>query len=583
MKTPSLIVPALLTLGVALLGARSAPAQAAPAPAAAPPAPAAAGQPPAAEATAADQFFESIDVNVVNVDVYVTDKKGNRVRGLGKDDFELFEDGKPMAVTNFYSVEEPARAAAAPPPAAAPPAPAPPAAALPVEVPEDQRLHLVVYVDNWNIRPFNRNRVFTGIREFLRGRLTRGDRVMLVTYDRELHVRRPFTSDPVTIASALFEVEKLSANGTRQDSERRDILREIKDAKDGARAVMLARNYAESEFNDLTFSLDAIKNTISSLAGLPGRKVVLYVSDGLPMVAAEDIFHAIQEKFTDATSATLEARSYDASRRFEELVATANANRITFYTLDAAGLRMSSSISAENQTADASGFVDSVYWNNIQSTLRMMAEDTGGVAMVNTNDPTRLLDRVGDDLRNYYSLGYSPAHSGDGRYHKVEVRVKGRKDLEVRSREGYRDKSVEARMADGVMSALLFDVESNPFGLVLQRDAEQRRDDGYFVVPVVVRIPIGRLVTVPQGDKHVARLRVFVAAMDDKGGLSEVQQAAVPIEIPSHEMVSALSKEWIYTVPVVMRPGLQKLAVGVRDDLGQAASFAVRTMNIGAR
>ena len=189
-----------------------------------------------------DAFFESIDVNVVNVDVYVTDKKGNRIRGLTRDDFQIFEDGKPMAITNFYAVDDGGvRAEAAPTADIAhlPVAPQQPPSAI--ETPEDQRLHLVVYVDNWNIMPFHRNRVFTGIREFLRTQLRRGDRVMLMTYDREPHVRRPFTSDPAAIASALFEVEKLSANGSRQDSERREVLREISDMEDGSSAASRAR------------------------------------------------------------------------------------------------------------------------------------------------------------------------------------------------------------------------------------------------------------------------------------------------------------------------------------------------------
>jgi hypothetical protein len=46
-------------------------------------------------------FFETVSVNVVNVDVFVTDKAGNRVRGLTKDDFELYEDRKPVQISNF--------------------------------------------------------------------------------------------------------------------------------------------------------------------------------------------------------------------------------------------------------------------------------------------------------------------------------------------------------------------------------------------------------------------------------------------------------------------------------------------------
>jgi VWFA-related protein len=550
------------------------------------PSPAADQAPAESDDQVTDQFFESIEVNVVNVDVYVTDKKGQRVRGLKKDDFELFEDGKPVAISNFYAVENGSPIEGATPPVsaaeAAPPAPAPRPPGIAPEVPEDQRLHLVVYVDNWNIKPFDRNRVFTGVREFLRTRLSRDDRVMLMTYDREPHVRRSFTSDADAIASALFEVEKLSANGSRQDSERRDALRDVRDSNDSAEAITKARNYASSVFNDLSFSIDSLRDLVSSLAGMPGRKAILYVSDGLPLVAGEDVFHAIQDKYTDATAAILESRQYDASRRFKELVASANANRISFYTLDAAGLRTPTSVTAEEQSPVSSAFVDSVYFGNVQGSLRMLADDTGGIAILNTNDPTKMLREVGDDLGNYYSLGYSPAHSGDGRYYKIEVKVKGRKDLVVRNREGYRDKSAETRMSDGVMSSLFFDVESNPMGIVLQRGEEALRDDGYYTVPVKIRIPIGKLVLVPQGDKHVAKVRVFVAAMDEKGRLSEVQQQAVPIEIPNADVERASQEAFVYTVSLMMRKGPQKLAVGVRDDLAQASSFTVRTMDIGA-
>ena len=151
---------------------------------------------PESPAIGAGDFFESIDVSVVNVDVYVTDKKGNRVNGLTRDDFEIIEDKKPMAITNFYAVTE-GRPVMSEEELAAPAEPVPGAVpGMPPPVPEDQRLHLVVYIDNFNIHPFSRNKVFGSLREFLRSDLTPGDRVMLMTYDREPHVRRPFTSDP---------------------------------------------------------------------------------------------------------------------------------------------------------------------------------------------------------------------------------------------------------------------------------------------------------------------------------------------------------------------------------------------------
>ena len=166
----------------------------------------------------ADGFFvESVDVNVVNVEVYVTDKKGNRIKGLTKDDFTLQVDKSPIAITNFYVVEG-GRARSAPGVDLL--EPTDPRLPDVQEEPEEQRLHLVVFVDNFNLHPFTRNRTLSSLRNFLRTRLNRGDQVMLVTYDRSLHVRHPFTADPEIIASALFELEELSGHRIHFDSER---------------------------------------------------------------------------------------------------------------------------------------------------------------------------------------------------------------------------------------------------------------------------------------------------------------------------------------------------------------------------
>ncbi len=582
----------LILLCVAGLAAPGLPAHldaqgaASPAKPAAPAAPAAAAEQteaPPAPAIGAGDFFESIDVSVVNVDVYVTDKKGNRVNGLKREDFEIFEDKKPMAITNFYAVDE-GRPVPTPEELANPAAPAPSAVpGMPPEIPEDQRLHLVVYIDNFNIHPFSRNKTFTALREFLRSDLTPGDRVMLITYDREPHVRRAFTSDPQVIASALFELEKLNAFATQNDSDRRDLIRDLDDIKDQNQAISRVRSYAEALFNDLEFSIDSLKNTVSSLAGLPGRKAILYVSDGLPMVAGQDLFQYVQEKFSGSTStAVMESLTYDASRRYQELIAQANANRISFYTVDAEGLKVSSSVSAENRSANTSGMVDSIHNSNMLAPLQMIAEQTGGKAIYNTNDATKGLLTIAGDFKTYYSLGYSPVHSGDGRYHKVDVRTK-RKDLVVRHRDGYRDKSTEAKMSDGVVSALFFDAESNAMEIEVKRGTEVRRDDGLFTVPMEIRIPIGKLVMVPGEGLRQARVRVFFAAMDGDGGMSEVQSAVVPITIPEAEVATAVKQVYVYGISLMMRKGPQKLAVGVRDEVGATQAFTVRTMNIGSK
>ncbi|HEX4497116.1 MAG TPA: VWA domain-containing protein [Thermoanaerobaculia bacterium] len=539
-----------------------------------------------------EPFGDTVNVGVVSVDVYVTDKKGNAVGGLTKNDFQIFENNHPVEVTNFYAVQggkpttplETAQTAQTAP--AEPPVPgAPPADAGP-QTPEDQKLRLIVYIDNFNLKPFDRNRVMREIRAFIGQKLTHGDQLMLVTYDREMHIRRTFTSDPSLIASAMLDIEKISAQGVHGESDRRDALQHIADSGSVTEAEQYADTYAQSAFNDLSFSIDSLKKMVDALAGMPGRKAVLYVSDGLQMIAGQDVFYAVQNKYGEQTTTGTSSLEYNVANRLDELTAQANANRVTFYTIDAAGLRSYDSNSAENQgpgpqAAGLSQLVDQIHISNLQSTLQTLAEKTGGVCILNANVIMPQLEKIGTDFNTYYSLGYTPPHFGDGRYYKIDIKVKGRKDLVVRHREGYRDKSTESRMSDGTLAALNFPFEENPLGITLEFGQPRQRDDGFYLVPVLVRIPIGRLVLIPRETSEDAKVRLFIAALDDSGGTSEVQQASVPISIPKSDLTTAQKKQYVYSVTLLMRRGDQRVSIGARDDVGAQASFLSRGLRVG--
>jgi hypothetical protein len=277
--------------------------------------------------------------------------------------------------------------------------------------------------------------------------------------------------------------------------------------------------------------------------------------------------------------------SYDASKRFNELTAQANANRITFYTIDAAGLRGYESTTAENQGPGPSnpGFsqlVDQVRYSNLQSTLQLMAENTGGQVILNANVIGPQLDKIARDFNSYYSLGYAPTHYGDGRYYKLKVKVK-RKDATVRHRDGYRDKGTDSRMNDSTLAALSFPFEENPLGVSLEFGQGRPRDDGFFLVPVMVRIPIGKLVLVPREATEDARVRLFIAAVDSRGATSDVQQTPVPISIPKGDVAAAQHKTFVYSVTLLMRAGDQRVSIGVRDDVAAQASFVSGGLTVG--
>lgn len=528
-----------------------------------------------------DEFFaETVNVNVVNVDVYVTDKSGKRVEGLSKDDFELLVDKSAVGITNFYVVEG-GQVGNREAVETLDEIPATPDRSQPRALPEDQRLHLIVYVDNFNLHPFTRNRALANVRTFLRTRLHPGDEVMLVSYDRSLHIRHPFTSDPELIASSLFELEEMTGHAVHFDSERRDIMNEIYEADDVYQVRGRAAQYAESLFSDMRFTLDSLNDMVESLAGLPGRKGVLYVSDGLSMRPGEDVFHAMNDHFQGESSLLLEGQRYDLSRRFGALTNRANANRVTFYSLEAAGLRTYSYMDASNSSFNGGAKIDQIHFNNLQSSLRFMASETGGFAMVNTNDFSKMLGRMGDDFDNYYSLGFHPGSAEAGRYHRIEVRLKNKgKGLKVRHREGFRDKPVSTHMADGTLAALNYGYERNPLGVELEFGERKLQENGHYLVALKVKIPLGSLSFFPQTDMQRGKVRLFVGAMDSEGGVAPVQDVPVPIDIPTDQFADAQGKFYQYEITLLMRNGRQVVAVGVRDEIGATSGFVSRGVTI---
>ncbi len=575
MKPRQILVPTLSGLARLLLASSMA-------------APAAAQESPA---PASDRpFAEQIAVSVVNVEVYVTDREGKPVTSLTRDDFEVTEDGRPVELVNFYRVAG-GRPEAEPPPSAEPeaaaPPPAEPVAFAPADLsaPESQRLHLIVYVDNFNIHPLNRNRVFSRLRLFLHDTLRPGDQVMVASYDRSLHIRHPFTSDPASVNRALLELEEFSGMALERESERADAIKKIYETDSVHEALFEAKSFAENQEHELHLALDALAEMIESLAGLPGRKMLLHLSDGIALVPGQDLYQAVQQRFADI-SALGQAQERDASRRYISLIAQANSNRVTFYTIDASGLE-TRAVGAETAAISSpivvGSAVSSVRARNLQDSLLLMADRTGGQAILNTNDVSAGLERIGRDFDNYYSLGYRAPATDRGIYHRIEVRLKEKRPgWDVRHREGYRDKTIENRVNDGVQAFLFHGYQQNPLGVSIDLGPQTPDDDDFTSVAIQVRVPIEKLVLLPQGDVYVGRLRFYFGAVDEKGRDAELQELPFELRIPRESIEVAKRDEVSQVINATMRRGRQKLVVAVRDEISDERSVVGRFVDVGS-
>ena len=176
-------------------------------------------------------------------------------------------------------------------------------------------------------------------------------------------------------------------------------------------ALQTARTYSRSLRNDLEFEVDALKTTLNGLAGLDGRKIFVYVSEGLPSIAGAELFDAIQRKYREAAASTLEQFEYDMNAKYAGVIQAANSQGVTIWALDASGLTTETLISAENRSFDTRPS-DFLMRQNPQAPLQLMADQTGGMAAVNTNNWKGSLDELAKDFSNFYSIGYRTTRSG---------------------------------------------------------------------------------------------------------------------------------------------------------------------------
>ena len=566
---------------------------------------------------ASETFGETIDVRVVNVDVWVTDRDGNPVTGLTAGDFEVREDGRPVELSNFFEFTDGLDATAREREATTfrdgRPRQSDLDRFIPAEPPPpEHRLSLMVYVDNNNLTPTDRNRLLPFLRNFLSVQLSPYDRAMLAVYDSgRFEVALPFTTEAWRVAEATHEVARVVGSRDRIESQRLDILRELnRDNEVGPRynAVMeLIRDFAAMVRNEVDVSIVNLENAIRTMAGLPGRKSILYISNGLPMRPAEDLFRAVEERFTDtrgrwrgtsqgpfsdprsidAANASLEAYQYDLSRRFDELASLANANGVTFHSVAAAGARVSGMNTADLRFSTSIEFTRAA---NLEEPLLRLADRTGGRAIVNTRNFAGGFDSIASDLQNRYSLGYSATHIERGASHRIEVeltdeaRRRHRGRLTLRHRDSYIDKPVSAEMADLTLAALSMGEAANPMAVriapVRGPGSEVVLDSGDIQSRMLVAIPIGPLTLAPVADGHEANVRLWVQVIDGEGRVSEVTEHPVPVLVKEGEIEDARELSWPFAVDVVTAPGPHRVAIGVRDDL--AATTSVVTFDLDA-
>jgi VWFA-related protein len=383
----------------------------------------------------------------VVLDVVVRDKKGKLVRELEPADFEVLDNGTKMPIRSVRLVEGKE------------------AVSKTGNTPLDplRQIRLVTLVFE-RLSPEGRRFARQAAQDLLRAAPPQNVFYAVMTIDQRLSVLQQFTADTQLLRKAADRATSGLYTEFPADSERikqqlqqqlgttpdgRSISEQAQDKIDSnprgdpSQALMVQAMLNILQFNQSMETTEAARSSIFSLlamvrgqAALPGRKTILYFTEGLRIPTNLDT-------------------------AFQSVISTANRANVSFYGIDARGLlsrgdntsamdELRDAARGSQQTATDTGGravrpeevkaadkAEESMKANVQTELRNLAESTGGFLIANTNDLRTPLRKVVEEIESYYEIAYAPQiETYDGRFHKTTVRLLN-SDAKVQSRSGY--------------------------------------------------------------------------------------------------------------------------------------------------
>ncbi len=475
---------------------------------------------------------------LVEVSVAVVDKKGNAVKGLGPADFVVLDQGKPRPVEIFrYDGWTTAAAAAA-----TATLPAGTFTNLPAVADSAPRQVTALVLDTINTPPRQGVTARAQMMRYMRA-LAPQTLTAIFLMANQLHVLHDFTDDAAALGARL-EAAKLPAGTARETDDSQaiveaEMLLQVFDGdpamlrflSDSLRADAMAN--AVERRDRVQRSLAQIEALGMHLAGIPGRKSVVWIGSGFSM-ASITATTAGQRSMPELLE-TYEAGVREASRRLAQL-------GIVLYIVDANRVEAPPDTRAQSpQPLPQRGrgnfelFMDTAAASSdTKSAMQAMASITGGRYFY-PEDATGV-NKVAADLQGSYTLGFYPSESPDDKWHKLKVQVKG-SGLSVRHRDGYLSDSRAAQPTEWTeetwRAALSNPIASTAIPLTA---ACRRTSSGD--VSVTVLAETAALQFVPDGKNLKATLEILVGDRTAEGP-GRSTRAAITATVPAAQWETA--------------------------------------------
>lgn len=528
---------------------------------------------------------ESIEVRVVNVDVVVRDRAGKPVTGLTKADFEIYENGQKREITNLYEVHA-APAPATPAAKAEPDTATRPSDAAAVEI---RPRNIVMFVDNYSLQSFRRDKVLQSLRKFADTQLQPQDRVMLVLCTQQVKVITPFTSDRKAIEDGVASIGKIVSASSNRSSSLERVKRQVNEYIDAGKenkfpwrdlynqSLGLVESFIEEDIYGARNTLASLGATTAALAGLEGKNVVIFTGAHLPEHPGAELYQWLYSAFSPYMpnltmgSETISGKSGSMQHySIEEAAKQASANNVTLYLIDAADSR--DSISSESNAA-ADKVEEFTAFTNTAMAYQTLARISGGMALTNSDNFDSAFQTLAADLNSYYSLGFKPSGTTAGTLGRIVVKMKN-PEYRFRARETYAAKAPAApqdEMSARVTANLYATDARNEWEIHLKPGTPEKQGSEYRVPFEVTMAPT--ITLKPDGENLAGNFAVYVVVGSGES-TSKVTRNVHAVKVPTEAEDDFREKQITYKASITMTPGENILSVAVVDQANNSAGFA---------
>ncbi len=501
----------------------------------------------------------SATTSVVIVNVTVVDANNRAIENLTEDDFEVFEDGKlqKLQSVDFQHLDNHvlppltegqlrSRGPTEPKSSTAENSNQRSSASATYR---DRRL-IVMLFDFSSMEAAEQIRSKQAAIKFLSTQMTASDMISIMTFGTELQTIQDFTSDRDLLIAAIdrFRIGESSENAAMADTGA--------DAQDQSGQFLAD----ETEFNifNSDLKLAALEDAARRLAHFPERKALIYFSSGIQKTGV------------------------DNQSQLQATVNTAVRSNVAFYPIDARGLL---ALVPGGDATQAGAVGTNLYsgagqrtikenFINQQETLGSLALETGGKALLDSNDLTDGIRQVQKDVSSYYVLAYASSNTAqDGRYRRIHVKLTSRSAhlrAKLEYRQGYYAPTTFGRMHEvdkeaQLQQALMTDNPVTDLLIAVEVDYFRLEKAKYFV-PISVKIPGSALAFHSKGSKRATELDFIAEVFDPRNRPAATVRDTIPLKVNDVTAGEVARKSIQYDTGVTLAPGNYKLRFVAREN-----------------